>query len=149
MNNHNLILWRRPSVNSMIATAVVAVSVTLLFACTTTPEPSVRDAMQGKWSGTWTSVTKVGTNGVKCVNGKISSWEVVGSKLGGKATSDYGDVYDGSATVSETGAIKGGLAVAGQSVVKFWGKTSADGLFSKGEFEDTEKCKGTWKTAKV
>ena len=123
-----------------------AVSVILLSVCTTAPSPSVLESMQGRWTGVFTSVTEVGTTGVKCEDGE--GWfEIVGSDLRGKGfIRAYNIEYEVSATVSATGAIEGGFAVRENSIARVWGGPSEGGL--SGEFEDTEECKGTWTAVK-
>ncbi len=125
----------------MIAAAVVAVSVTLLSACATTPGASVLETMQGRWSGIFISETELGITGAPCGNGELS-WEIVGSDLQGSAAVVSEPEFDVTATVSEAGAIEGGFAVAEKNVAMFWGTFSEGGL--SGEFESVMQCKGTW-----
>ncbi len=87
------------------------------------------------------SVTEVGINGNPCGKGKV--WvEIVGSDMRGKGAFHDGPEFDVFATVSETGAIGPGMAVATQNAAIFRGNISEGGL--SGEWENVMQCRGTW-----
>lgn len=135
--------WRSSSKFMM-----AVVSAAFLFACTTPPGPTVPDATQGKWFGTWTSETAISANGRDCLNGTIS-FEVVGSNASGISTNEDGQVFDVAVKVGGNSVISGDLSAAGQSVGRIWGKLSDDGISGSGEWEDMTECKGTWKATKA
>ena len=144
---HDMSRRRRPSSDSMIAAAAVAVSVTLLSAYTTTEGPSVLETIQGKWSIVSTSVTEVGADGSDCRDGNgVGSFEIVGSDLRGTFVGAKGTIFDLSASVSNTGAVELGFAVAKRTVVRAFGDISEGG--GSGDWESVSKCRGTWTAVK-
>jgi len=92
------------------------------------------------------SSTKTDNNGNTC-QGANGLMNITNSKITGKVTTDFGDIFDIDGNIASNGNVKGGFAVTGYNVASYTGSISITA--GEGTWKDIYGCSGEWAVSKI
>ena len=109
------------------------------------PDQQVAADLDGEYSLSVVATVDFASDGGTCSDATGNITLTDGVVSGTAITDDNGTVFDITGSVADDGALSGGFATSGQTIVTFEG--SIDGATGSGDWVDEFDCMGTWEAA--
>lgn len=99
--------------------------------------------LNGNWSGSWQPRLDSANEDSACNSGELG-FAIEQAKLRGRGISNFGEEYALSATINNSGVVRGKISFNRRAIAKIMGQTHDDGEI-RGSFEFANGCSSEWK----